>query len=120
MGTLSFVIINLIGMLVLMYAVFWMQKRRLSFGTRVMTGLGLGILFGLLLQGIYGPQSQVIKESNSWFSIIGSGYVRLLTMIVMPLIIVSINGQLVPKDRYQTQKVNDNDEVKVIHIYGGG
>ena len=90
MGTVYSVVINLFGMLALMYIIFRMQQQHLGFGLRVMTGMGLGILFGLVLQGVYGPQSAVIKQSNSWFTIVGSGYVRLLTMIVMPLIIVSI------------------------------
>ena len=68
MGTLSSVVINLLGMLALMYIIFRMQQQRLSFGKRVMTGLGLGILFGLVLQGVYGPQSAIIKQSNSLLS----------------------------------------------------
>jgi L-cystine uptake protein TcyP (sodium:dicarboxylate symporter family) len=94
MGTVSLVMINLVGMLALMYIIFQMQQRHLSFGKRVMTGLGLGIVFGLVLQWIYGPDAEVIKQSNSWFDVIGSGYVRLLKMIVMPLIIVSITSAI--------------------------
>jgi len=37
-----------------------------------------------------------------------------------PMIIVSINGMIVPRDQYATHKVNDNDEIKAIHVYGGG
>jgi len=37
-----------------------------------------------------------------------------------PLIIVSINGKLVPREQYSTQKVSDNDDIKAIHVYGGG
>ncbi len=48
----------------------------------------------MVLQEVYGPQSAVIKQSNIWVGIIGSGYVRLLTMIVMPLIIVSITSAI--------------------------
>ncbi len=94
MGELSSVLVNLAGMLVLMYILFQMQQRHMSFGKRVMTGLGLGILFGLVLQGIYGPSSAVMKQSNTWFDVVGSGYVRLLKMIVMPLIIVSITSAI--------------------------
>jgi len=47
-----------------------------------------------VLQNVYGPQSAVIKQSNIWFDVIGSGYVRLLTMIVMPLILVSITSAI--------------------------
>ena len=94
MATYPSIIINLLSMLALMYIVFRMQQRHHSFGQRVMTGLGLGIAFGLVLQNVYGPQSAVIKQSNIWFDVIGSGYVRLLTMIVMPLILVSITSAI--------------------------
>lgn len=94
MGGLTAVIMNLIGMLVLLFILFQMQRRHYSFGKRVMTGLVLGILFGFILQVIYGADSVVIKQSNSWFSVIGSGYVRLLKMIVMPLILVSITSAI--------------------------
>jgi len=67
-----------------------MQRKHLSFNKRVFTALGLGIIFGLILQLFYKPTSEVIIQSNNWFNLIGSGYVKLLQMIVMPLILVSI------------------------------
>lgn len=35
-------------------------------------------------------------------------------------IVVSINGMLVPPGDYATQPVDDGDQVRVIHIIGGG
>ena len=35
-------------------------------------------------------------------------------------IVVSINGTVVPPDRHDEQPVADGDQVKVIHIIGGG
>jgi sulfur carrier protein len=35
-------------------------------------------------------------------------------------IVVSINGQLVPADQYAQHLVADGDQVRVIHIIGGG
>ncbi|MCM3783557.1 L-cystine transporter [Neobacillus mesonae] len=84
------VIINAAVMLVLIGLLYWMQKKHISFTKRVFTGLGLGLVFGVLLQLIYGASSGVIKTSVDWFSIVGSGYVSLLQMIVIPLIVVSI------------------------------
>lgn len=88
------VIINLIAMLGLVSILYGMQKKRYSFTKRVMIALGLGILFGGVLQSIYGSSSDVVKQSNAWFYIIGGGYVRLLKMIVMPLIMVSITSAI--------------------------
>lgn len=94
MSTYSSVIVNLFGMFVLIYLLYQMKQRHYSFGKRVMTSLVFGIVFGAVLQWFYGPSSAVIKQSNTWFDIIGSGYVRLLKMIVMPLIIVSITSAI--------------------------
>lgn len=37
-----------------------------------------------------------------------------------PLVIVSINGALVPKDEYATRRVPGDAEVKVLHMTAGG
>lgn len=55
-----------------------------------MIGLVLGVLFGSGLQWVYGADNPILKESITWFNIIGNGYVQLLQMIVMPLVFASI------------------------------
>lgn len=84
------VIINIIFLLALLSVLYVMQKRHVSFSKRVFTGLGLGIVFGVALQLIYGASSEVIVTSNDWFGLVGNGYVKLLQMIVMPLVFISI------------------------------
>jgi sulfur carrier protein len=37
-----------------------------------------------------------------------------------PLIIVSVDGVLVPKDEYATRQVPDGAQVKVLHLVAGG
>ncbi|MBO9129662.1 L-cystine transporter [Bacillus sp. 165] len=87
----SFLIgLNVFFMLISVGLLYYMQKKHVSFTKRVFAGLGIGILFGFLLQVFYKPDSEVIIQSNSWFSLIGSGYVKLLQMVVIPLILVSI------------------------------
>lgn len=61
-----------------------------SLAKRVLLGMMLGILFGLVLQLIYGSDSSTLTQSIAWFDIVGSGYVQLLQMIVMPLVFISI------------------------------
>ena len=73
-----------------------------------MVGLVLGIIFGATLQSIFGGSSAIIKQSNSWFDVIGTGYVRLLKMIVMPLIIVSI-----------TTAITNLKDAKILRTVGG-
>ncbi|WP_186672350.1 L-cystine transporter [Sporosarcina sp. BP05] len=69
-----------------------MHRKKVSFSKRVFTGLGLGIAYGLILHFAYGTDSAVLKESIPWFNLIGTGYVKLLQMIVMPLVFISILG----------------------------
>lgn len=87
---LLFVSINILLLIVLIVLLWFMQRKRITFSVRVFTGLGIGIIFGLLLQAIYGAESKVIQETTEWFNIVGRGYVRLLMMIVIPIVLVSI------------------------------
>lgn len=61
-----------------------------SLSKKVLVGLVMGVLFGLALNAIYGADNPVLKESISWFNVVGNGYVQLLQMIVMPLVFASI------------------------------
>ncbi len=76
-----------LGLCVLMY---WQQSHHLSFTKRVFTGLGLGVALGAALQLIYGASSPIVAATNDYLDIVGTGYVKLLQMIIMPLIMVSI------------------------------
>ena len=95
MNTTINVILNIMVMLAFVYAIIWMQKKHYSFTKRVLSALVVGILYGAVLQLIYGVSSPVIIQANTWFGIIGNGYVRLLKMIVMPLIFVSISTAII-------------------------
>ncbi|MBB3129534.1 sodium:dicarboxylate symporter [Paenibacillus sp. SSG-1] len=83
-------VVNVVVMLILIGLLIWMQKKHVSFTKRVFTGLALGIIFGFILQWAFGTQSEVVSKSTDWFSLVGSGYVGLLQMVVIPLIMVSI------------------------------
>ncbi|WP_334074884.1 MULTISPECIES: L-cystine transporter [Paenibacillus] len=84
------IIINVAVMLVLLGVLIWMQKKHISFTKRVFTGLGLGLVFGVILQLLYPADSEVLAKSTDWFNLVGRGYVGLLQMVVVPLIMVSI------------------------------
>ncbi|MYL59028.1 cation:dicarboxylase symporter family transporter [Virgibacillus halodenitrificans] len=87
---LLYILLNITVLLAVIGLLIWMQKKHYSFSRRVFTGLGLGILLGTVLQLIYGTGSDVLTATTDWYSIVGSGYVRLLMMIVIPLVLVSI------------------------------
>ncbi|MBO8164174.1 MAG: L-cystine transporter [Brevibacillus sp.] len=84
------VIINIFFLLLLSGGLYFMQRKHVTFSKRVFAALGAGILFGFILQAIYGATSDVLKTSIDWFNIVGRGYVKLLQMIVMPLVFISI------------------------------
>jgi len=89
------IILNIAVMAILIGVIFWMQKKHYSFTVRVLTALIVGIVYGAILQAIFGVGSPVIEGANNWFNVVGSGYVRLLKMIVMPLIFVSITCAII-------------------------
>ncbi|ACS85830.1 L-cystine transporter [Musicola paradisiaca] len=82
--------INIIVFGVLLFALGFFGSQRWSLSRKVLTGLVVGILFGLALHLIYGDNNPVVKQSILWFNIVGNGYVQLLQMIIMPLVFVSI------------------------------
>ena len=84
------VILNVTVLLAFVGVLYVMNKKHVKFSNRVFAGLGLGIALGLALQFIYGIDSEVLAESMPWYSIIGTGYVKLLQMIAMPLVFISI------------------------------
>lgn len=85
-----FIALNLsifIGLIILLVL---LQRRKVSFSKRVLTGLVLGIGFGLMLNLIYGSEAIVVTESNTWIHLVGGGYIKLLQMLVVPLVFISI------------------------------
>ncbi|WP_332847947.1 L-cystine transporter [Massilia sp. S19_KUP03_FR1] len=82
--------LNLAIALVVCALLYKMQTAHASFTKRVFTGMGLGVLLGAVFQAVYGATSAVVTQTDAWLDIIGSGYVQLLQMIIMPLIMVSI------------------------------
>lgn len=84
------VLLVLLVFLVFLYFLSAMKKQNMSFTTRVLTALGVGLIFGVVLQLIFGFNNPVISKAMSWINLVGNGYVRLLQMIVIPLIFISI------------------------------
>ncbi len=77
-------------MLLIIFGLYTMQKKHISFSKRVFTALAVGIVFGVGLQLIYGAKTDIVKDSIEWFNVVGKGYIKLLQMIVMPLVFISI------------------------------
>lgn len=85
-----FIFLNVLILSILIGILIFMNRKHISFSKRVFTGMILGILLGIAIQLIYGTDSKVTLGTLDWYSIIGSGYVQLLMLIVVPLVMVSI------------------------------
>lgn len=85
-----YVILNVLFMLALVFVLYKQQQKFVSFTRRVFVALGLGVAYGVVLQLLYGSESEIVQTSIQYFDIMGVGYVKLLQMIVIPLIMVSI------------------------------
>nr|WP_315476635.1 cation:dicarboxylase symporter family transporter [uncultured Undibacterium sp.] len=83
-------ILNLSVAIAICGLLYWLQNKHISFTKRVFIALSLGVLLGAAFQIFYGVGSPVISSTNAYLDIIGTGYVKLLQMIVIPLILVSI------------------------------
>ena len=88
-------ILNLAVALAACFALYRMQAAHVSFTRRVFAGMALGVLLGAALQALYGAASPTVAATSAYLDIVGTGYVRLLQMIIMPLIMVSIVGAIV-------------------------
>ena len=84
------VLLNLAIALAACVFLYRLQANHVSFTKRVFAGLALGVVLGAALQAMYDVAGPEIKATNAWLNVIGSGYVQLLQMIIIPLIMVSI------------------------------
>ncbi|AGH80523.1 sodium/dicarboxylate symporter [Psychromonas sp. CNPT3] len=91
--------INLAIFFALLFITYTQQRQQKPLSRLVLIGLILGSLFGLALQFVYADQKELIAETLQWTNIVGSGYVSLLKMIIMPLIFVSMFSAVVKLDK---------------------
>ncbi|MGL5258860.1 MAG: cation:dicarboxylate symporter family transporter [Lachnospiraceae bacterium] len=81
------IILNTSLFLIGIIALFFLQRKKVSFNFLVLLALIAGIILGIVLHNF---DDTTISESMRWISIVGTLYVRLLRMMVIPLIFVSI------------------------------
>ena len=84
--------VTLVVFAILLAVLKVMKNKGASFTVRVFTALGLGIVFGAVMQAVLGRDSTAATTALDWIAIVGTGYVSLLKMLVMPLVFVSIVG----------------------------
>jgi len=74
--------ISLLISLVVIGVLFFLARKRVSFGYRVLTALGIGLLVGIVLNAT--------KTDATSISTLGSIYVNLIKMLVIPLVSVLV------------------------------
>jgi L-cystine uptake protein TcyP (sodium:dicarboxylate symporter family) len=89
------VIINLIVFVGLIVFLTRFRRPRYSLSSQVLAGLVAGLVFGFGLQFAYGGGSDAILGTLEWTNVIGTSYVNLLKMIVMPLVLIMMIAAVV-------------------------
>lgn len=89
------VIANLAVFAGLMILLARLRKPGFSLAKRILSGLLAGVVFGLALQFLYASSPSVIAATLNWTDVIGSGYISLLRMIIIPLVLVMMIAAVV-------------------------
>ncbi|MDP4597304.1 MAG: L-cystine transporter [Pseudomonadales bacterium] len=87
--------INLTVIAGLVFALIKLRQQGMSLSRRVLVSLVAGASLGLALQAVYVDSPDVIAATLGWANVLGTGYVSLLKMIIMPLILVSMVAAVV-------------------------
>jgi L-cystine uptake protein TcyP (sodium:dicarboxylate symporter family) len=90
-----FVVINLLvfGGIIVFLTRF--RRPAFSLSQQILAGLGAGVIFGFAMQFAYSGNTDVISGTLEWTNVIGSSYVNLLRMIIMPLVLVMMIAAVV-------------------------
>jgi len=90
-----YVFVNLAVFAGLMLLLARLGGRHFTLSRRILSGLLAGVAFGLALQLAYGGAPAVIADTLTWTNVVGSAYVNLLRMIIMPLVLVMMIAAVV-------------------------
>lgn len=84
-------IVNLVLFAGLVSILYQLSKRESwTLSRRVLLGLVGGALFGFFLTAVAGGDQAVLDSTLEWTNVIGTSYVSLLRMIIMPLILITM------------------------------
>ena len=89
------VIVNLTIFVFILLFLFRQQTKATTLSRQVLLGLVFGSAFSLIIHMFYGEGNPVISETLAWVNVVGSGYVGLLKMVIMPLVLVSMIAAVV-------------------------
>ena len=92
------VVAALVVFALLLFGLYRVQRRTETLSKTVLLGLVGGSLFGLGLQFIFAGDVATKQSILDWIAVVGSGYVNLLKMVIMPLVLVSMIAAVVKLD----------------------
>lgn len=92
------VIAALVVFIAILFGLYRFQQRSETLSRTVLLGLVAGSLFGLALQFVFSGDLTTKQTVLDWVAIVGSGYVNLLKMVIMPLVLVSMIAAVVRLD----------------------
>ena len=88
-------VLFLVLLVLFMLGIHRMEKKKVKFSTRMITGTVLGLVLGLIVQlvaGLPAEPTEVVwlNEVSSWYGFVGNGFMDLLKMLVVPLVLISL------------------------------
>jgi L-cystine uptake protein TcyP (sodium:dicarboxylate symporter family) len=89
------VIINLLVFVGLIAFLSRFRRPKYSLSRQVLGGLLTGVVFGFALQIVYSGNPDAISGTLEWTNVVGTTYINLLKMIVMPLVLVMMVAAVV-------------------------
>ena len=90
-----FVVINLLVFAGIMVFLTRFRPPAYSLSQQILAGLVAGVIFGFAMQFAYSGTTDIIPGTLEWTNVIGSSYVNLLRMIIMPLVLVMMIAAVV-------------------------
>ncbi len=89
----------------LIFMLRWLKSsKKKSFNFRVLTALIVGLVFGGIIQALFGSDSETTNAIVTFMSIFADGYIALLQMIVIPLILVAMTTSIMNAENGQALK----------------
>lgn len=77
---------------------FQFKKNKKSFNFRVLSALIAGLIFGGAIQMVLGVGNETTTGFSELISVFGSGYTKLLQMLVIPLVFVAMTASIMNVD----------------------
>ncbi|ENP8454387.1 cation:dicarboxylase symporter family transporter [Photobacterium damselae] len=75
-----------------------LKKQKKTFNYRVLSALAAGLLFGGVIQVVFGVGNTATAGFSELISLFGKGYIKLLQMIVIPLVFVAMISSIMNVD----------------------